>query len=233
MFKNKSDPISNLSWEADIVQNERRSRITAWRVAAVAIFTVFVMAVAIALMMPLKRIVPYVVMVDKLTNEAQVINTGKEYVSSSVMSDKHWVQSFLLSRERYIYKLIQADYDGVKLFASDKVWAAYRPLFEGGNALDIRLKDDVEIIPRVLSITLTGTGLATVRYELTTKDYRVTTLPTVQRRIATLRYEYQTKNLSIENESIANPFGFTITGYQTDPEMFNSPAVNSIPTISQ
>lgn len=218
---NKSKPIQNLSWEADIVQNERNSRIVAWRVAGISVFAVIVMAIAIALMMPLKRVVPYVVMVDKLTNEAQVVNTSQEFVKTSELSDKHWLAAFLVARERYVFKIIQLDYDNVKLLSSDRVWASYHPLFEGSNSMDSRYKDEVEIVPRILSITPTGIGLATIRYELTTKDNRVTSPPTVQRRIATLKYEYQQKGLTVEADSIANPFGFTVTEYRTDSEMFN------------
>ncbi|MNW20653.1 Type IV secretion system protein virB8 [compost metagenome] len=39
------------------------------------------------------------------------------------------------------------------------------------------------------------------------------------RRVATIRYEYKARNLVLEKEAIANPFGFTVLAYQTDPEM--------------
>lgn len=233
---NKLKPPQNLSWEADILQNERRSRIIAWRVAGTATFTALVLAAAIVLMMPLKRVVPYVVMVDKLTNEAQVVNTSQEFTKTSELSDKHWLAAFLVARERYIFKIVQIDYDKVKLLAADRVWASYHPQFEGSNAIDTRFKDEVEIVPRILSITPTGIGLATVRYELTTRDYRTTAPPTVQRRIATLKYEYQQKAMTVEADAIANPFGFTVTEYRTDSEMFNpssgpvAPSAPAIPT---
>ena len=217
----KSKPIQNLSWEADILRNERNSRIVAWRVAGTAVFAVVVLAIAITLMMPLKRVVPYVVMVDKLTNEAQVVNTSQEFVKTSELSDKHWLATFLIARERYVFKIVQIDYDNVKLLASDRVWASYRPQFEGSNSIDSRFKDEVEIVPRILSITPTGIGLATIRYELTTRDYRATAPPMVQRRIATLKYEYQQRAMTVEADAIANPFGFTVTEYRTDSEMFN------------
>lgn len=219
MFGRRSKELESVSWEADMVLNERKSRTVAWRIAAVACTVAAVQGAAIILMLPLKTVVPSVVMVDKLTGEGQIVSTAQEYVSTSSLSDKHWVERFVTSRERYVYRFIQYDYDTVRRLAGDQPWANYTPMYEGSEALDVRLKDNVEIIPSVLSITLTGNGMATVRYELRTRDYRSTAPPVVTRRVATIRYEYKARNLVLEKEAIANPFGFTVLAYQTDPEM--------------
>ncbi|MGJ7523701.1 virB8 family protein [Variovorax sp. LT1P1] len=211
--------LSDLSWEASIVLNERKSRMVAWRVAATAGVVCLAEAVALAMLVPLHSVVPTVVMVDKLTGEAQVVPSAQEYVANSTLSDKHWINNFMIARERYVYKFIQQDYDTVRRLAGNLPWGNYASQFEGSDALDKRYKEDVEILPTVLSITLNGNGTATVRYELRTRDYRVTAPAAVTRRIATLRYEYAVKNLTLEKEAIANPLGFTVTAYQTDAEM--------------
>lgn len=218
MFGRKKE-LERGSWEADIVLNERKSRTVAWRVAAGMGAIAIAQAAAIALMLPLKTVVPSVVMVDKLTGEGQVVAPAQEYVATSTLSDKHWIQNYVISRERYVYRFIQFDYDTVRRLSGDQPWANYTPQFEGPDALDVVLKDNVEKIPTVLSITLNGTGVATIRYEIKTRDYRTTAPPVVTRRVATLRYEYKAKNLILEKEAIANPLGFTILAYQTDPEM--------------
>lgn len=215
----RGDDLQNVSWEADIVLNERKSRTTAWRIASAACLLAVIQGVGISLMLPLKTVVPTVVMVDKLTGEGQVVAPAQEFVATNTLSDKHWVQNWVISRERYVYRFIQYDYDNVRRMAGDQAWANYTPLFEGPESLDVRLKDNVEIIPSVLSITLTGNGMATVRYELRTRDYRSTAPAVVTRRIATIRYEYKARDLVLEKEAIANPLGFTVTAYQTDPEM--------------
>lgn len=211
--------LTDLSWEADAALNAQRSMSIAWRVAAVALAAAMVMAVALALLLPLKSVVPMVVMVDKITGESQVVSPAKEFVTTSALSDKHWIQTFVIARERYVYKFIQHDYDNVRLFSGNQTWAKYAPIYEGENSQDKRLRDDVEIIPTILSITLNGDGVATVRYELRTRDFKLSTPPSVARRVATLRYEYEAKNLILEKEAVANPLGFTVTAYQTDPEM--------------
>ncbi|MDP9902393.1 virB8 family protein [Variovorax ginsengisoli] len=211
--------LSDLSWEASIVLNERKSRVVAWRVASGLGIVCLAQALALAMVVPLHSVVPYIVMVDKLTGEGQVVATAQEYVANSALTDKHWINNFLISRERYVYKFIQHDYDTVRRLAGNQPWASYSAQFEGADSTDKRFKDDVEILPTVLSITLDGNGTATVRYELRTRDYRSSTPPVVTRRVATLRYEYAVRNLTLEKEAIANPLGFTVTAYQTDAEM--------------
>lgn len=226
MFKkSKSDITPNdektdLSWEADIVLNLRRSQLTAWRVAFGSLTLTGLLAIALMLLLPLHKVVPYVVMVDKLTGEASVVSTAKDFVSASALNDKHWVKQFVISRERYNYRLLQHDYDNVKRLAGNSPWAAYDRLFQGDGALDKKLGENVEITPVVLSITLGEGGLATVRYELRTRDLRgAGGDAAVTRRVATVRYAYELKANVKEAEAIENPLGFTVTAYQTDPEL--------------
>ena len=211
--------LTGLSWEADAALNAQRSKVVAWRVAAAASGLAVVLGVALALLIPLKSVVPMVVQVDRITGEAQVVAPAKDFVTTSALADKHWIQNFVIARERYVYKFIQFDYDTVRLLAGNQTWAKYTPIYEGEDSQDKRYRDEVEIIPTILSISLNGNGMATVRYELRTRDFKVNAPPTVTRRIATLRYEYEAKNLVLEKEAIANPLGFTVTAYQTDPEM--------------
>ena len=210
--------LTNLSWEADVVLNERRSKKTAWIVASFAVFVATILGISISFILPLKKVVPYVVVVDKITGEGSVVQTGKEAVTLNDMTEKHWLNSFVVARERYMYRFLQFDYDTVRLLSGDRVWINFKSIYEGATSLDQVLKDNVEIIPLILSTTLNGNGTATVRYELKTRDYRNASPAVVVRRIATIRYEFQTKNFEIEKDAIANPLGFTVQAYQTDPE---------------
>jgi type IV secretion system protein VirB8 len=231
MFRKKAVPegttgeIAGLSWEADIVLNERRSRLVAWRVASVALVLVVLMMVSLMLLLPLKQVVPYVVTVDRLTGESSITSTAKDFVSSSTLNDKHWIKTFVIARERYQFQLLQHDYDQVKVLAGDGPWASYAKLYDGNNARDVVLGETTEIIPTVLSIALSGNGLATVRYELRTRRLNNSTAePTLARHVATLRYSYKPQQTRREFELIDNPLGFTVDGYQTDPEFIGGVA---------
>ncbi|WP_292938089.1 type IV secretion system protein [Noviherbaspirillum sp.] len=228
MFKSKKrqskeeDFVPNLSWEADLVLNERASRLVAWRIAACAIAMAFAMAIALIFLIPLKQVAPYVVAVDKMTGEANVVSPVKEFVTTSAMNDKYWLKRFVIARERYKYPILQYDYDTVKALAGEKVWQAYSALWEGSDGLDKKLTDRVEIIPTVLSVTLNSNNIATVRYELRTRDARKPSEAPVTRFVATLRYSYALQMMKKESELIENPLGFTVDAYQSDPELTNS-----------
>src|SRR6478672_2089874 len=138
-----NDSQSNLDWESDIVLNLRRSQRTAWRVAVGGLALASLLAVAIVFMLPLRKVVPYVVMVDKLTGEAQVVATAQDFVSTTSLNDKHWVAKFVVSRERYSYRLLQWDYDQVRRMAGNNPWLAYDKQFQGDSSLDKKLADNV------------------------------------------------------------------------------------------
>jgi type IV secretion system protein VirB8 len=230
MFRFKRAPageareVENLSWEADIVINERRSRLIAWRVAVISMVLVMLMVVSLMLLIPLKQVVPYVVTVDRLTGESSITSSGKDFVANSTLNDKHWIKTFVIARERYNYQLLQHDYDVVKALAGDATWGNYAKLYEGSNARDKVLAESTEIQPTVLSITLHSNGTATVRYELRTRNLRANEDAVLTRHVATLRYRYQAQSGKREFEMIENPLGFTVDGYQTDPEFIDKTA---------
>jgi type IV secretion system protein VirB8 len=223
MFKRKSPQeeqvVAGLSWEADIVLNERNSRVLAWRVAVAFGALCGLTVLALIMLIPLRQVVPYIVTVDKLTGEASgIASTSKEFVSTNSLNDKHWLKTFVIARERYVYTLLQHDYDTVKSLGGDRPWQVYAKQFEGDDGLDKKFVDHMEIIPTILSITLNEPGMATVRYELKTKDMHRSGDPIMTRYVATVRYSYKQQLAKKEFEMIDNPLGFSVDGYQTDPE---------------
>jgi type IV secretion system protein VirB8 len=211
--------LSGLSWDADIVLQERKSRRVAWRIVVAQGALIFMLLLAILVMLPLKSTVPYVFTVDKLTGEVAVGATAKDFVNSTELNDKYWVNKFMLAHERYNYRLLQSDYDTVQLLAGDSVYARYAERFDGPNALDKRYADNVQLTPSILSISITGGKLATVRFERKQQDTRPGGEVKTSRWVALVRYEYKPKLGRKEPELIQNPLGFTVVGYQVDPEL--------------
>lgn len=209
--------LRNLDWEVDIVTNTRRSERLAWRMFFLVSGLCALLVVALSLLIPLHRVVPYVVTVDKVTGETSVVSTD-EVARQNSMLDKHWVKTFVIARERYSYPIVQQDYLTVRRLAGDGPWGVYSKLFMGDENLDKTYGENIEVIPRILSVTINGDNLATVRFEVTRTDRRMITPPVVTRKIATLRYAYG-KRILLEAEAIENPLGFTVPGYQVDPEL--------------
>lgn len=224
-FKKRPPPAEDaippkLSWEEDIVLHERQSRILAWRVATAAGALLVIMTVCLALLIPLKQAIPYVITVDKLTGEAQLASTARKFVGQSDLTHKYWIREYVVARERYIYKLLQRDYDTVRVLANGNPWKEYSAQFTGPNALDKRIGDSVEAVPNILSIVLHADNTATVRFDLVKRDTKQSNQTSTSRRIATLKFAYEAKTFAKEVDLIANPLGFTVVAYHTDQEYF-------------
>lgn len=209
--------LSQLSWEASIVDSERRAARVAWKIAVISLLVGLLGVASAIIVLPLKTTEIRVVTVDKLTGETAVASTLGTYVAApNELNDKYWTKRFLMARERYNYKLLQADYDTVRLLAADKPWRTYSSQFEGSESLEKKYAQDIEITPTVLSTTISQYGIATVRYEIKERDYRSSdALAKVERRVATLRYRYAPNLSASERDLIDNPLGFTVDAYQS------------------
>lgn len=216
-------PTSHLNWESNLIDTQRRSTRLAWQVAGTSLAIAVLSVSAIVLVLPLEKIQVRVVTVDKLTGETATAARLSEYVlTPNELNDKYWSKRFLMARERYSYKILQSDYDTVRLLAAQTPWRSYAQLFEGSDSLEKKYGPDIEIIPVVLSSTISQYGIATIRYELKERDLRNTDAPPkVERRVATLRYHYAPQSKASERDLIDNPLGFTVDAYQSVLEVAN------------
>jgi type IV secretion system protein VirB8 len=216
--------LSQLSWEASIVDNERRSAKLAWKVTFAALLIGLLGSTAAVLVLPLKSTEVRVITIDKLTGETALAGGLSTYVATpNDLNDKFWTKRFLMARERYSFKILQADYDVVRLLAANTPWRSYAAQFEGPDALEKKFGPDIEIIPTVLSATISQYGIATLRYELKERDMRNLEAPVkIERRVATLRYHYMPAARASERELIENPLGFVVDAYQSVLEVANA-----------
>jgi type IV secretion system protein VirB8 len=236
MFFTKSSPtpepfnlhesqLSSLSWEVSLVQAERRSAKLAWKVALISLLIGLIAIACCVIILPLKSTEIKVVTVDKLTGETGLSGQLTQYaLNPNELNDKYWTKRFLVARERYSYKILQADYDIVRLLAANTPWKNYAALFEGNNSLEKQYGADIEIIPTVLSSTISANSIATIRYELKERDLRNTdsNAQKIERRVATIRFHYAPNLKASERDLIENPFGFTVDTYQSVLEVAGS-----------
>ena len=210
--------LSSISWEISIVEAQRRSAKLAWKIA-IASLTIALLAITTSvIVLPLKTTEIKVVTVDKLTGETGLSGQLSAYaLSPNELNDKYWTKRFLVARERYSYKILQADYDIVRLLAANTPWKNYSNLFEGANSLEKQYGADIEIIPTVLSSTISANSIATIRYELKERDLRNldNSAQKIERRVATIRFHYAPNLKASERDLIENPFGFTVDSYQS------------------
>lgn len=210
-----------LDIEASLTLLQERSERRAWNVAYGALAVAVLSVLALAVMVPFYRIVPLPIEVDRLTGESQVIDVlDARHVHTKELQDKHWVEAYVRSRERYDWGLLQMDYDSVQAMSSDLVARDYRGVYSGPEALDRQLGPNTERRVRIISTTLPPDepDHAVVHIERTTFRNGLANAEPPQRFVITLAYTYRPPVFTRESIAIANPFGFKVTAYSRDSE---------------
>jgi type IV secretion system protein VirB8 len=226
-----------LDIEASLSDMQQRSERRAWHIAYAAVGVAVLCSTALAVMVPFYRVVPLPIEVDRLTGESQVIDVlDAKHVHTKEIQDKHWVEAYVRSRERYDWGLLQMDYDRVLNMSDDTVARDYRQIYSGLDALDRQLGPGTEKGIRILSTTLPPDepGRAVVHIERTTRKNGVDNAEPPQRFVVTLAFMYRPPVFARESVAVENPFGFRVTAYSRDPEYTpptppaSSPAVGGV-----
>lgn len=210
-----------IDWESSRVQASQKSERRAWTIAMTSVGVAVLAIGSIAMMMPLKESVPYVVRVDNTTGVPDIVTalTDKTVTGDEVM-DKYWLAKYVRARETFDWFTLQNDYATVGLLSSANVGTDYAQLFEGPTALDKQYGKTVRATIDIVSIVPTGPHTGTVRFIKTTKRVDQQSAPgQVTKWVATVAFEYRNAALIKESARLVNPFGFQVLSYRVDPEM--------------
>jgi type IV secretion system protein VirB8 len=225
-----------LDFEESVTHLQERSERRAWHVALACVTVAILCAVALAVMVPFYRVVPLPIEVDRLTGEAQVIDVlDSKQVPMRDIEDKHWVEVYVRSRERYDWGLLQMDYDRVLDMSDERVARDYRSVYNGPDSLDRQLGANAQRRIRILSTTLVPDepGRAVVHIERTTWKNGIDNAEPPQRFVITLAFTYRPSVFTRERTAIENPFGFRVTAYSRDSEYTPAaPLPASLPTLA-
>lgn len=210
-----------MNWESSRVATIEKSERRAWLIAFAATVSAGIAIAAVAMMVPLKETVPYVVRVDNTTGVPDIVTAMKDKaITGDEVMDKYWLAQYVRSRETYDWYTLQRDYNTVGLLSSANVGAAYSQLFEGKDALDKTYGKTVRATVEIVSVVPTGKGTGTVRFIKTTKRTDQENAPgQTTKWVATVAYEYRNTALIKESARLVNPFGFQVLSYRVDPEM--------------
>jgi len=212
-----------MDWEASRTRLQEKSERRAWTVAFTSLVMTVLSWLAIALMMPLKEAVPYVIRVDNTTGVPDIVTAlDVQGVGYDEVMDKYWMAQYVRARETYDWYTLQKDYNTVGLLSSPLVGAAYASLFEGADALDKKFGSTVRATVEIVSIVPNGRGIGTVRFIKTTKRVDDDNAGVLTKWVATIGYEYRNPSLISESQRLVNPFGFQVLSYRVDPEMIGS-----------
>ncbi|MEP7313349.1 MAG: type IV secretion system protein [Pseudomonadota bacterium] len=210
------------SWDADRAAVNERSVRTAWRVAIGACVLAVAAILALVMLMPLKRVDPFVIRVDNATGIVDVVPVFAGQASMPEVVTRYFLDHYLTVCERFNFSTAESDYEECSSFHAPARHQEWMTLWDRSNPNSPlnRYKDGSSIRVQVSSITFfkRGTGtedLAQVRY---VKAHR-TGNGNEQRSywIATIQYVYgaPSKDPLLRRW---NPLGFKIVDVRTEAE---------------
>jgi type IV secretion system protein VirB8 len=213
-----------LSWEAEREQLRAKSERRAWIVASAACSIASVAVIALALLAPFRRNVPYLLALDKATGNVELVDAvdDRRIEGYQELLDKHWAQRYIVARESYNYRLLQSDYDTVMNLSAEAIGRDFAKLYEGANARDVKFGSNIEMKATVLSVQLSQNSIgrqAVVRFEKAVRRVDSDTRESPQYYVATLGYEYAPTMTGKEIDLMANPLGYKVTAYRVDSEL--------------
>jgi type IV secretion system protein VirB8 len=219
------------TWETDKVWEIEKSRKIAWWVAVGSGATAIASVLAIAAMMPLKTVEPYVIRVDNSTGIVDIVEAltdGKTNYDEAI--NKYFTQWYVRYREGYSKELAEDYYYNVGIMSSTIEQQKYFQFFNPKNPLSplavygeyAKVKIDIK------STSFLNPTLALVRY--TKAIERGLDKPITTHWAATIAFRY-TKAPMAEKDRAINPLGFQVVEYRNDPDAL-TPATAPIATTS-
>ena len=222
------------TWDADRAVRAKRGERTAWWVAGAGWAGVVLLAFALMLLMPLKRVEPFVIRVDRSTG---IVNVVPVYAGTDKFPDavtRYFLDHYVTVCERFDFATAESDYEECGAFNTPRLnqaWYAKWVKTNPESPLN-RYKDGTTVSAEVISISFftkaSGVNdLAQVRYA---RVIRPAGGSAAQRSywIATIQYAY-TKPSSDPRTREWNPLGFRVVDFRADPEVLSDPGLQSPP----
>jgi type IV secretion system protein VirB8 len=209
------------NWEATRASDLENSRKLAWMFAGLMGMCLVVAVIALALLAPLRRTVPYVVKQDAQTGNLEVLQAfDNRVIGNQEVLNKYWANRYVTSREQYSWWLVGSDYDNVAALTDSAIFKEYGEQFLGEKGLDKVFGDFTERRIKVLSIAPSPTNKQqmVVRFERTTVSKGlVVEAPTVF--VVNMTFRYKPNTWASEAELIRNPMGYQVFSYRRDVEV--------------
>jgi type IV secretion system protein VirB8 len=219
----------DLELAEDRARNAETGRRRAWVFAWILILVCAAQAAAIALMLPLKDVVPYTIMVDRQTGYVEVMR-GIE--TGALKEDEALVHSMLaqyvLERETFDPADFKSRYERVALWSTDAARSDFIALYRPGAAGSVldEMRAGVIVTATVKQIVLVDRTHAGVRFSLT--RHEPGSEPVSSEWSALIGYRFTGAPMRMADRLI-NPLGFQVTSYRRDAE--GAPAVRDPGTV--
>lgn len=206
------------SWSEDVNGSLRTSRRRAWWVAGAAASIAVLEALALALLMPLKTVVPYTITVDRQTGAASLargIQLGPLSQNDAMLQSV--LAQYVIARETLDATDLAANYRKVGLWSAGGARADYLRIMDRrnpGSPLNGATAATL-VQTSVKQVTVMSPTSALVRFSTDRRDGDGPVTRTDW--AAVMQFAFTGGPLSLEDRLI-NPLGFQVTHYRRDAE---------------
>ncbi|HYD24730.1 MAG TPA: VirB8/TrbF family protein [Croceibacterium sp.] len=218
------------TWSHDRQRAADRSVRIAWIVAGVAALVALIEAAALFLLIPLKRDVPYTLLVDRQTGYVQALRPfAEERISADSALTRSFLVQYVIARESFDSDSLQESYRKVGLWSAGDARERYVAAMSATNpqsplaTLPRRATVDVTI----RSVTSLSPSSAMVRFSTVRTDPGGRP-QMAQNWAAVISFRYSAAGMS-EADRLTNPLGFQVTRYRRDAETLPEAAVRGLP----
>ncbi len=211
------------SWDRDRVEQCHRSARRAWRVAAAGWVCAMAASVALVVLMPLKRVEPFVIRVDNSTGVVDVVPVYDGSATPQEAVTRYFLTHYLTVCERFNFATAESDYEECGAFHSPQrnqawyaLWTSTNPssplnLHKDGSTVRVQVKS-VSFFTRATGLS----DLAQVRY-LKALRQGSGGEETFSHWVATIQYAYADPSKDPKTRRW-NPLGFKIVEFKSEPE---------------
>lgn len=206
-------------WSEDVVGGLRRSRRTAWIVAAVAVAVAALEALALAALAPLKTTTPYAFVVDRQTGYVELARPLAEgpLTQDAAVTQSNLVR-YVIARETFDRTDLNETYRRTVAWSSGRARADYLALMQASNPrTPVKIYGPSEQVRVVVkSVSLLPRSTALVRFE--TERSTPGGAPSRQPFVTAVSYQYSGEPAAM-GQRFDNPLGFRVTAYRRDLEV--------------
>lgn len=215
------------SWDCDRVAQAARAVTVAWRVAAAGWLCAVASAVALGVLVPLKRVEPYLIRVDNSTGVVDVVPVYIGHAQLGETVSRYLLTHYITVCERFDYAMAESDYQECGAFNSARVnqllyarWNRANP----SSPLNVH-KDGSTDSVRIASVSFFkrasgASDLAQVRYTRVERQGD-DALGRVTHWIASIEYRYGAPPEDPATRDW-NPLGFEVLDLEIEPEVLGT-----------
>jgi type IV secretion system protein VirB8 len=212
------------TWDTDRLAQAQRAIRTAWRAAGAASICALAASVALALLLPLKRVDPFVIRVDSSTGIIDVVPVYSGQAPMDEAVTRYFLTHYVTICERFTLTSAESDYEECGAFHGAQRNQAWYALWNPNNPhspLNLH-KDGSVVTAQVQSVSFfkRASGLADlaqVRY-LKAESAGPGQQARVSHWIATIEYAYTAPAVDPRIRRW-NPLGFRLLDFVAEPEI--------------